>query len=220
MHQDGRGVFGKGIHVESVLVLVCRPWLLVAVRVSSLVRRIARCRVRIVFEGRASGAASGQGSFRKGAQGAAGSEWRKRMARNNRRGLLAGSCCRGSAWRSRSDAMHAINWIRSEPGATYVVWRLIRTHERSGAHVASGAEGDRVVSCRWLDCDAGPGRGFEAHATERVGVQRWPEWKRGGARDEGACPGWWRELQQRARGRRRHGVEGFGSGRGGRGPRD
>jgi hypothetical protein len=37
-----------------------------------LVSRIARVRVRILFEGRASGAASGQWSFRKGAQGAAG----------------------------------------------------------------------------------------------------------------------------------------------------
>jgi hypothetical protein len=62
MHQDYRGVSGKGIHLEVVLSLV---WRLPG-------EAIARFRVRIVFEGRASGAASGQWSFRKGAQGAAG----------------------------------------------------------------------------------------------------------------------------------------------------
>jgi hypothetical protein len=60
--------------------------------VSCLVSRIARCPVRILFEGRVSGAASGQWSFRKDAQGAAGSQWRKRVEarRNDLRQLRGG----------------------------------------------------------------------------------------------------------------------------------
>ena len=60
--------------------------------VSCLVSRIARCPVRILFEGRASGAASGQWSFRKGAEGASGLQWRARVEahRNELRQLRGG----------------------------------------------------------------------------------------------------------------------------------
>ena len=65
--------------------------------VSSLVRRIARSPLVYSFDGRASGAASGQWSFRKAVQGAAGSPWRKHVEahRNDLRQLRGGGRRRG-----------------------------------------------------------------------------------------------------------------------------